>query len=223
MPWHRIVRADGSLAKGARQRRLLEAEGVPFAGARVRMELVRVPGRGARRARGGRAIGLAEHQPCLPGGAATIAGCWGDRIDSPGVRRAHRLRARCACQCRSCGRRLAADRARRQLRPSDVRRECARLPGPAVRRRAIRRRPGPRSRRSDRDARSSTPTTSSAGLPTPTAVTKRACSRSRLLPTTGNRGCSTSRSSIAMGTWRSTSSSGRRRRHCWRTRAHAGR
>jgi alkylated DNA nucleotide flippase Atl1 len=34
-PWHRVVRADGSLAKGARQRRLLEAEGVPFKGERV--------------------------------------------------------------------------------------------------------------------------------------------------------------------------------------------
>lgn len=43
VPWHRVVRANGSLAKGARQRRLLEAEGVPFAGARVVMELVRVP------------------------------------------------------------------------------------------------------------------------------------------------------------------------------------
>ena len=43
VPWHRIVRADGSLAKGARQRRLLEAEGVPFSGRRVRMDLVRVP------------------------------------------------------------------------------------------------------------------------------------------------------------------------------------
>ena len=43
VPWHRIVRADGSLAKGARQRRLLEAEGVPFRRRRVRMELVRVP------------------------------------------------------------------------------------------------------------------------------------------------------------------------------------
>src|SRR5262249_53387058 len=32
LPWHRIVRADGSLAKGARQRALLEAEGVPFVG-----------------------------------------------------------------------------------------------------------------------------------------------------------------------------------------------
>jgi methylated-DNA-protein-cysteine methyltransferase-like protein len=34
-PWHRVVRADGSLAKGARQRRLLEAEAVPFRGERV--------------------------------------------------------------------------------------------------------------------------------------------------------------------------------------------
>lgn len=34
-PWQRVVRADGSLAKGARQRRLLEAEGVPFRGERV--------------------------------------------------------------------------------------------------------------------------------------------------------------------------------------------
>ena len=43
LPWHRIVRADGSLAKGERQRRLLEAEGVPFRGDRVRMDLVRLP------------------------------------------------------------------------------------------------------------------------------------------------------------------------------------
>ena len=35
LPWHRVVRADGSLAVGERQRRLLEAEGVPFRGARV--------------------------------------------------------------------------------------------------------------------------------------------------------------------------------------------
>jgi methylated-DNA-protein-cysteine methyltransferase-like protein len=43
VPWHRIVRADGSLAKGRRQRRKLEAEGVPFRGDRVRMDLVHVP------------------------------------------------------------------------------------------------------------------------------------------------------------------------------------
>jgi len=35
LPWHRVVRADGSLAVGERQRRLLEAEGVPFRGHRV--------------------------------------------------------------------------------------------------------------------------------------------------------------------------------------------
>lgn len=43
VPWHRIVRTDGSLAKGDRQRRLLEAEGVPFAGGRVRMDLAHLP------------------------------------------------------------------------------------------------------------------------------------------------------------------------------------
>ena len=44
VPWHRIVRADGSLAQGARQRALLEAEGVPFHGARVDMRAARLPG-----------------------------------------------------------------------------------------------------------------------------------------------------------------------------------
>jgi methylated-DNA-protein-cysteine methyltransferase related protein len=43
VPWHRIVRANGSLAKGERQRELLEAEGVPFRGARVDMRVARVP------------------------------------------------------------------------------------------------------------------------------------------------------------------------------------
>jgi methylated-DNA-protein-cysteine methyltransferase related protein len=37
VPWQRVVRADGSLAQGTRQRRLLEAEGVPFKGERVDM------------------------------------------------------------------------------------------------------------------------------------------------------------------------------------------
>ena len=43
VPWWRIVRADGSLAKGARQRALLEAEGVPFRGERVDMRAARLP------------------------------------------------------------------------------------------------------------------------------------------------------------------------------------
>jgi alkylated DNA nucleotide flippase Atl1 len=43
VPWFRIVRSDGSLAKGARQRALLEAEGVPFRGARVDMRAARIP------------------------------------------------------------------------------------------------------------------------------------------------------------------------------------
>ena len=43
VPWHRIVRADGSLAKGARQRARLEAEGVPFRGARVDIRVARLP------------------------------------------------------------------------------------------------------------------------------------------------------------------------------------
>jgi len=43
VPWHRIVRADGSLAKGRRQRRLLNREGVPFRGERVDMRVARAP------------------------------------------------------------------------------------------------------------------------------------------------------------------------------------
>ena len=43
VPWHRIVRADGTLAKGARQRRLLEREGVPFRGQRVDLRVTRIP------------------------------------------------------------------------------------------------------------------------------------------------------------------------------------
>jgi alkylated DNA nucleotide flippase Atl1 len=44
VPWHRIVRADGSLAKGNRQRALLEAVGVPFKSGRVAMGVARLPG-----------------------------------------------------------------------------------------------------------------------------------------------------------------------------------
>jgi methylated-DNA-protein-cysteine methyltransferase-like protein len=42
LPWHRVVRADGSLAQAERQRRLLEDEGVPFRGARVAMSVARL-------------------------------------------------------------------------------------------------------------------------------------------------------------------------------------
>ena len=35
VPWQRVVRADGSLPKGDRQRRLLAAEGAPMKGDRV--------------------------------------------------------------------------------------------------------------------------------------------------------------------------------------------
>jgi alkylated DNA nucleotide flippase Atl1 len=43
VPWQRVVRADGTLAKGRRQRALLEAEGVPFRGSRVDMALAHIP------------------------------------------------------------------------------------------------------------------------------------------------------------------------------------
>jgi alkylated DNA nucleotide flippase Atl1 len=43
VPWHRVVRSDGSLAKGDEQRARLEAEGVPFRGTRVDMRLARIP------------------------------------------------------------------------------------------------------------------------------------------------------------------------------------
>jgi methylated-DNA-protein-cysteine methyltransferase related protein len=45
VPWQRIVRADGSLAKGERQRRLLEEEGVRFRGSRVDMDAAWIPAR----------------------------------------------------------------------------------------------------------------------------------------------------------------------------------
>ena len=42
VPWHRVVRADGSLAKGWRQNELLRGEGVAFIGDRVDMARCRV-------------------------------------------------------------------------------------------------------------------------------------------------------------------------------------
>jgi alkylated DNA nucleotide flippase Atl1 len=43
MPWHRVVRADGSVAKGVRQLDLLRREGVPFRGSRVDLRKARLP------------------------------------------------------------------------------------------------------------------------------------------------------------------------------------
>jgi len=51
VPWQRVVRADGSLAKGERQRRLLAAEQVPFRGAHVDLRLAWI-----------------APAPCTPGG-----------------------------------------------------------------------------------------------------------------------------------------------------------
>jgi alkylated DNA nucleotide flippase Atl1 len=43
LPWHRVVRADGSLAMGKRQRALLDREGVPLRGDRVDLRQARLP------------------------------------------------------------------------------------------------------------------------------------------------------------------------------------
>jgi len=42
VPWHRVVRADGTVAKGAEQLARLEAEGVPVRGDRVDLSRARV-------------------------------------------------------------------------------------------------------------------------------------------------------------------------------------
>lgn len=46
VPWHRVVRSDGSMAKGRRQRALLVAEGVPMRGDRVDLRRARMRLRG---------------------------------------------------------------------------------------------------------------------------------------------------------------------------------
>jgi len=43
LPWHRVVRADGSLPQGEPQRERLAAEAVPMRGDRVDLERARVP------------------------------------------------------------------------------------------------------------------------------------------------------------------------------------
>ena len=44
VPWHRVVRADGSVPKGARQLERLRREGVPLRGDRVDLGQARIPG-----------------------------------------------------------------------------------------------------------------------------------------------------------------------------------
>ena len=43
IPWHRVVRADGTLAMGRRQRELLLREGVAMRGGRVDLDDARLP------------------------------------------------------------------------------------------------------------------------------------------------------------------------------------
>jgi methylated-DNA-protein-cysteine methyltransferase-like protein len=43
IPWQRVVRADGSLPKGAKQRALLQREGVPMRRERVDLDDARLP------------------------------------------------------------------------------------------------------------------------------------------------------------------------------------
>lgn len=42
LPWWRVVHSDGTWVKGERQRRLLEAEGIPIRGDRVAMREARI-------------------------------------------------------------------------------------------------------------------------------------------------------------------------------------
>jgi alkylated DNA nucleotide flippase Atl1 len=43
LPWHRVVRADGSIPQRQPQRELLLAEGVPMRGDRVDLDQARLP------------------------------------------------------------------------------------------------------------------------------------------------------------------------------------
>ncbi len=43
VPWHRVVRADGTAPKGRRQLERLRREGVPLRGTRVELALARIP------------------------------------------------------------------------------------------------------------------------------------------------------------------------------------
>jgi methylated-DNA-protein-cysteine methyltransferase related protein len=43
LPWHRVVRADGTLPQGREQLRRIRREGIPTRGGRVELRLARLP------------------------------------------------------------------------------------------------------------------------------------------------------------------------------------
>jgi DNA-3-methyladenine glycosylase II len=79
IPWHRVVRADGSLAVGQRQLERLRREGVPLRGDRVDLRRARLPraaldgGPAMTRSRGEKAHGAAAGSPGRPAAAAAAA------------------------------------------------------------------------------------------------------------------------------------------------------
>ena len=77
VPWQRVVRADGSLAKGERQRRLLEQEGVPFVGERVDMDAVWMPpaDSASRTCARRRLGGICSCEQCRPKMAMAVTAC----------------------------------------------------------------------------------------------------------------------------------------------------
>lgn len=66
LPWHRVVHADGSLAVGRRQRKLLLQEGVPMKGDRVDLRQARLPS-GYNSSHGSSTAG-GRQEPTLRGG-----------------------------------------------------------------------------------------------------------------------------------------------------------
>lgn len=43
VPWHRVVRSDGTVANGTRQLAMLRREGIPIKGSRVELRHARIP------------------------------------------------------------------------------------------------------------------------------------------------------------------------------------
>ena len=68
VPWHRVVRADGSMPMGERQRDLLRQEGVPLRGDRVNLRLARVPDVWLT------CVGCRSLRPALKAAGAALAG-----------------------------------------------------------------------------------------------------------------------------------------------------